>query len=124
MDEKHFLLDCTAYREIRQTHLLSQHSGTNSDNDVQQTFHDNRPDDLAKYLREAYAHRDRLVNFRVTKVSLCGMRMTISRGTDKQAPRPSTKLQVEILSNNKLRISRKGQRFQPYEPRARLSSGV
>ena len=41
--------------------------------------------------------RDKLVNFRVTKVSLCGMRMTISRGTDKQAPRPSTKLQAEIL---------------------------
>ena len=113
-DEKHFLLNCKAYKEIRLTHLFMPDTDLDSDDCLRQTYHANSPSDMARYLRESFALRDKLVNYRVTKLSLCGMRMTISRGRDIQATKITTKLQVDVLDNNKLRIFRKDHRFHPF----------
>ena len=47
-------------------------------------------------------------------VSVCAMRMTISRGMDTRQAKPITKLQAETSGPLKIRISRKGKRCAPY----------
>ena len=110
-DEDHFLLRCTGYESIRQA-LVEQ--PIEQDYTVGQFFQTYSPSDITNYLKTALTTRDKLVNFHVTHVSLCGMRMTIGRGSDKQTAKVSTRLQSTITDNQKLRISRKGTRHSPY----------
>ena len=110
-DEEHFLLKCTAYNSIRQT-CMDQPIA--SDLTVGQFFQTYSPSDISQYLKTALDTRDKLVNFHVTQVSMCGMRMTIRRGTDQETAKVSTKLQSSIIEDQKLRISRKKTRNHPY----------
>ena len=110
-DEEHFLLRCTAYSTIRETSLDQPIA---SDQTVKQFFQTYSPSDITQYLKTALDTRDKLVNFHVTQVSLCGMRMTIGRGSDKETAKVSTKLQSIIMEDKKLRISRKKTRTHPY----------
>jgi hypothetical protein len=112
-DEEHFLLNCTAYDSIRPPCLTNPPTGTD-DNRVGQFFQTNSPPDITNYLKRSFAARDKLVNFHVTQMSLCGMRMTIGRGADKKTTKLSTKLQATALDNHKIKISRRNNRLNPY----------
>ena len=103
-DEKHFLLHCPAYANTRKEHLSPINLATDS---IAQVFTSNCPYNISQYLKAALDIRDKLVNFKVTKLSLCGMKMNISRGSDQNNNRINTKLQARLDSNLKLRISRK-----------------
>ena len=81
---------------------------------IQEIFTANNPSDITQLLKAAFDLRDKLVNFHVTRLSLCGMRMTISRGAGTRQTKLSTKLQVEIYGPSKIKISRKGKRYAPY----------
>ena len=81
---------------------------------VGQFFQTYSPSDITTYLKTALITRDKLVNFHVTQVSLCGMRMTIGRESDKQTAKVSTRLVSTVIDKQKLRISRKGVRHSPY----------
>jgi len=70
-------------------------------------FTSNCPYNISQYLKAALDIRDKLVNFKVTKLSLCGMQMNIFRGSDQNNNKINTKLQARLDSNLKLRISRK-----------------
>ena len=108
-DEEHFLTQCPAYNKIRQNLVLEEGWTPH------EVLRANSPSDITNYLKMALIQRDKLVNFQVTKLSLCAMRMTISRGKDRQATaRLQTNLQSTVLDNNKMRISRRRQRFSPY----------
>jgi hypothetical protein len=114
-DEEHFILDCAAYKDIRQSCLNFQTPpGIGKDDRIRHIFRSNNPTDINNYLATALKHRDKLVNFHVTELSLCFMRITIRRGADTRTAKSSTKLQTNILDNNKMRISRKGTRLHPY----------
>ena len=111
-DEHHFMLECSAYRDIRDKHLTIP----NHDTQIEQVFHNNSPTDISAFLRSAFHLRDQLVNYHVSKLSLCGMKMVISRGTGtgERRGKLSTKLQATSLGNGKIRISRKCHRPSPY----------
>ena len=113
-DEEHFLFDCNAYTQLRQTHLNPQNSGQHCDNRLQQFFANHDPLHITTYLKTAYDLRDKIVNFHVSQVSMCGMKITLARGQGKHIDKPVTKLQTMMEQNNKLRISRKGKRHSPY----------
>ena len=113
-DEEHFLFDCNAYTQLRQTHLNPQNSGQHCDNRLQQLFANHDPLHITTYLKTAYDLRDKIVNFHVSQVSMCGMKITLARGQGKHIDKPVTKLQTMMEQNNKLRISRKGKRHSPY----------
>ena len=110
-DEEHFLTQCPAYNETRKN-IVFEEGWT-----AHKVLRANSPLDITNYLKMALLLRDKLVNFHVTKLSLCAMRMTISRGKDRPATaRLPTKLQSTVFDNNKMRISRRHPRFSPYAP--------
>ena len=113
-DEHHFLLACPAYQEVRINHLKHQPQDGDRDKQLQETVLSNTPSDLTTYLKAAFDLRDKLINFHVTKMSLCGMRFTISRGANTRQKKPITKLQVETSGTHKIKISRKHKRYAPY----------
>lgn len=110
-DEHHLLVDCPAYTNTRLENLQPLPAGSTG---IEQVFSTNSPHNISQYLKSAFTLRDKLVNFHITKLSLCGMKMTITRGTDTDCDKLSTKLQATMLDGNKIRISRKGRRFSPY----------
>ena len=113
-DEYHFLVTCPVYHEIRGTHLTHIPTAGDRNMQIQEIFTANNPSDITQLLKAAFDLRDKLVNFHVTRLSLCGMRMTISRGAGTRQTKLSTKLQAEIYGPSKIKISRKGKRYAPY----------
>ena len=103
-DESHFLLHCPAYADTRKEYLPPINLATDG---IAQVFMASCPSKISQYLKAALDIRDKLVNFKVTKLSLCGMKMTISRGSDHENNKINPKLQTRLDSNLKLRISRK-----------------
>ena len=105
----------------RQSKLSAVYSKVKQDFQIDQylelpSFHNNSPTDISAFLRSAFHLRDQLVNYHVSKLSLCGMKMVISRGTGtgERRGKLSTKLQATSLGNGKIRISRKCHRPSPY----------
>ena len=81
---------------------------------IQEIFTANSPADITQMLKAAFDLRDKLVNFQVTRLSLCAMRMTISRGAGSRQTKLTTKLQAEISGPSKVKIMGKRKRYAPY----------
>jgi hypothetical protein len=114
-DEEHFLLHCDAYNDLRQAHFTTQSQNGDQEQHqqpIQQLLasYEHEPQVISQFLKNAFDLRDKLVNFHVTQLSMCGMKMTITRGQGDYTDKPVTKLQTTILQDHKLKISRKGKR--------------
>ena len=113
-DEHHFLVTCPVYHEVRAAHLSHIPTAGDRKRQIQEIFNANSPADITQMLKAAFDLRDKLVNFHVTRLSLCAMRMTISRGAGSRQTKLTTKLQAEISGPSKVKISRKRKRYAPY----------
>ena len=111
-DEEHFLFECRTYDQTRLTHNLAS-LDQHCDNRLQQFFKMD-PTAITQYLKAALDLRDKTVNFHVAQLSLCCMRMTLTRGRGIQNDKPATKLHATVDHHNKLTISRKRRRVTPY----------
>ena len=110
-DERHFMLECPAYQDIRNKHLTVPHKDTQ----LEHIFLTDSPTDITLFLKTAFHLRDQLVNFHISKLSLCGMKMVICRG--KGTGKPTTRLEATHMGGGKMRISRKHPRSAPYTRR-------
>ena len=110
-DEQHFLLECPGYTEIR--HLTMKPAPPNGFISMKHIFSYLSPHSIARYLKSAFKCREQILNYRVSKISICDMRMTLCKGTNTtNLPAKSDKasrLQVTDIRDNGLRfkISRK-----------------
>lgn len=114
-DEHHFLVTCPVYHEVRAAHLSHIPTAGDRNRQIQEIFTANSPADITQVLKAAFDLRDKLVNFQVTRLSLCAMRMTISRGAGSRQTKLTTKLQAEISGPSKVKIMRKRKRYAPYQ---------
>ena len=100
-DEKHFLLDCPAYDDIRKNIFGDDITNNSRPEELVKSF---PPTILTKYLKRAYKYRDD--KFAVVGISLDYMRVTIrvSKPTEERPPEVPSQLETSFSSPGALKF--------------------
>ena len=100
-DEKHFLLDCPAYGDIRKSIFGDDMTNNLKPEELVKSF---PPTILTKYLKRAYKYRDD--KFAVVGISLDYMRLTIriSKPTEERPPEVPSQLETSFSSPGALKF--------------------
>ena len=93
-DEDHFLLECKAYEELRKTNLTPE----DLEKIKSGNLHEIDPHTLAKYLKQAFKIRDSKRNFHLAKINLDTTGITLRKGSQPSLPKDQYLLHVSSTS--------------------------